>query len=83
MPILKLTARGQVTLRKEFLQHIGVKPGEKIEIELAQPNQLTIQPVKRTGRIEDAFGMLKGKTKVKATIQEIKDATERAWAGDR
>jgi bifunctional DNA-binding transcriptional regulator/antitoxin component of YhaV-PrlF toxin-antitoxin module len=83
MPVLKITARGQVTLRKEYLRHIGVKPGETAEIDLDQPNRLTIQPLRRTGRIEDVFGLLKGKSKVKATIQEIKEATERAWAGER
>ena len=83
MPVLKITARGQVTLRKEYLRHIGVKPGESAEIDLDQPNRLTIQPLRRTGKIEDAFGLLKGKSKVKATIDEIKEATERAWAGER
>lgn len=83
MTTLKSTVRGQVTLRKEFWQHIGIEPGEEIEIIKEAPNRLTIVPARRTGRIEDVFGMLKGKTKVKATIQEIKEATERAWAGER
>jgi len=29
MAMLTVTSRGQVTLRKEYLQHLGVKPGEK------------------------------------------------------
>lgn len=32
--ILTVTARGQLTLRKEVLQHLGVKPGDKIELDL-------------------------------------------------
>ncbi|MCC8393489.1 AbrB/MazE/SpoVT family DNA-binding domain-containing protein [Paraburkholderia sp. MMS20-SJTR3] len=34
MFILTVTARGQVTLPKEVLQHLGIKPGEKIELDL-------------------------------------------------
>ena len=83
MPTLKLTAKSQVTINKDLRQHLGIVPGDEIEITKDRHKRLTIQPARRTGRIEDAFGMLKGKSKVKATIQEIKEATERAWAGER
>jgi AbrB family looped-hinge helix DNA binding protein len=79
----KITARGQVTLRKEILQRLNLKPGEKIEFDFDSSDNVIIRPATRTGRIEDVFGMLKGKSKIKATIQEIKEATERAWAGKR
>ena len=29
MAILTVTARGQVTLEKDVLQHLGIKPGDK------------------------------------------------------
>lgn len=31
---LTVTTKGQVTLRKEILGHLGVGPGEKVEINL-------------------------------------------------
>ena len=34
MAIVSTTSRGQVTLRKEIFQHVGIKPGEKLEIDL-------------------------------------------------
>jgi len=34
MATLTVTARGQVTLSKEVLKHLGIKPGEKIELNL-------------------------------------------------
>jgi len=83
MATLTVTARGQVTFRKDVLRHLGVKPGEKIEIELVPGNKGIVTPARKTGRIEDAFGMLAGKAKVKLTIKQIKEATERAWAGER
>ncbi len=79
----KITARGQVTLRKEVLEKLGVQPGQKIEFDFDDSNNVIIRPIRQTGRIEDFFGILAGKTKVKATLEEIKEATERAWAGER
>jgi bifunctional DNA-binding transcriptional regulator/antitoxin component of YhaV-PrlF toxin-antitoxin module len=34
MTTLTVTTRGQVTFRKEVLQHLGIKPGDKIELKL-------------------------------------------------
>ena len=81
MATLTVTSRGQVTFRKEILRHLGVKPGEKIELELLPGGKGVLKSAKPKGRIEDAFGMLAGKSKTKLTIEEIKAATERAWAG--
>jgi len=83
MATLTVTARGQVTFRKDVLRHLGVKPGEKIALELMPGGKGVVKAARKTGRIEDLFGMLAGKTKKKLTIGQIKDATERAWAGER
>ena len=32
MSTLTVTAKGQVTLRKDVLEHLGVHPGEKITV---------------------------------------------------
>ena len=82
MATLTVTARGQVTFRKEVLQHLGVKPGEKIRLELLPGGTAKVHAAKPTGSIQDLFGCLAGKTKVKLTIDEIKKATEQAWAGE-
>ncbi len=34
MTTLTVTARGQVTFRKDVLEHLGVKPGDKIHLDL-------------------------------------------------
>lgn len=34
MSTLTVTARGQVTFRKKVMEHLGVEPGGKIELEL-------------------------------------------------
>jgi bifunctional DNA-binding transcriptional regulator/antitoxin component of YhaV-PrlF toxin-antitoxin module len=83
MATLSVTQRGQVTLRKELLKHLGVKPGEKIEMQLLPGGRAQLSAVQPKGSIEAFIGCLAGKTDVKLTIEEIKEATERAWAGDR
>ena len=51
MSTLAVTAKGQVTLRKDLLQHLGINPGEKIivdklpggrlEMKAARPEDMT------------------------------------------
>jgi bifunctional DNA-binding transcriptional regulator/antitoxin component of YhaV-PrlF toxin-antitoxin module len=31
---LTVTAKGQVTLRKELLAHLGVRPGQRLDVEV-------------------------------------------------
>jgi bifunctional DNA-binding transcriptional regulator/antitoxin component of YhaV-PrlF toxin-antitoxin module len=81
MTKLTVTARGQVTFRKKIMQHLGVKPGEKIELDLLPDRRGVIRAARSTGKIEDFFGVLAGKTKKIATIEEMNDAAARGWAG--
>lgn len=82
MATLTVTERGQVTLRKDYLQHFGVRPGEKIELTLLPNGRGELRAVKPKGRIEDLFGCLAGQTDVRLTIEEINDATAEAAAAD-
>ena len=47
MTKLSVTARGQVTFRKKVMQHLGVKPGEKIELDLLPDGRGLIQAARR------------------------------------
>jgi bifunctional DNA-binding transcriptional regulator/antitoxin component of YhaV-PrlF toxin-antitoxin module len=78
--VLKLTARGQVTLRKEVQRHFGVKPGEKIELELLPGGKGVVKAARKKGSIDDFIGCLAGKSKVKLTVDEINQAIEKAGA---
>ena len=83
MAILTVTARGQVTFRKDVLRHLGVKPGEKIELELMPGGKGMIGAARKTGSIEDFIGVLAGKTRKTAAIGDIGKATDRGWTGMR
>jgi bifunctional DNA-binding transcriptional regulator/antitoxin component of YhaV-PrlF toxin-antitoxin module len=59
MATLTVTAKGQVTLRKELLLHLGVQPGDKISIDKLADGRIELKAVRRTGQISDVFGFLK------------------------
>ena len=83
MTTLTVTARGQVTFRKEVLQHLGIKPGEKIELDLLPDGRALLKAGRSTGSIADFVGLLAGKTQKLATIDEINAAAVRGWTGGR
>ena len=83
MTTLTVTARGQVTFRKEVLQHLGIKPGEKIELDLLPDGRGMLKAARPAGTISDFVGLLAGRTKKVATIEEIDEASAAAWAGKK
>jgi bifunctional DNA-binding transcriptional regulator/antitoxin component of YhaV-PrlF toxin-antitoxin module len=82
MAILTVTSRGQVTFRKEVLQHLGIEAGEKIEIDLLPGGRAALRAARPTGSIDGFLGVLAGKTKIVATVDEINAAAARGWAGE-
>jgi len=83
MSTLTVTARGQVTFRKEVLRHLGIKHGEKIELNLLPDGRAELKAARSTGMIEDFLGLLAGKTEKVASIEEINEAAAAGWAGER
>jgi bifunctional DNA-binding transcriptional regulator/antitoxin component of YhaV-PrlF toxin-antitoxin module len=81
MATLTITAKGQVTFRKDVLKHLGIQPGGKIELELQPNGRATVQAARPKGSIDDFIGCLAGKTTKVATIEEINEAIARGWAG--
>jgi bifunctional DNA-binding transcriptional regulator/antitoxin component of YhaV-PrlF toxin-antitoxin module len=81
MTTLTVTTRGQVTFRKEVLQHLGIQPGEKIELDLLPDGRGVIKAARPSGTINDFVGLLAGKTRKIATLEEINDTTAQGWAG--
>lgn len=82
MTTLTVTARGQVTFRKEVLAHLGIKPGEKIKLDLLADGCGMLKAARPTGTIEDFIGILGGRTKKIASITEMNEAAAAGWAGE-
>jgi bifunctional DNA-binding transcriptional regulator/antitoxin component of YhaV-PrlF toxin-antitoxin module len=83
MATLTVTGRGQVTFRKDVLQHLGMKPGEKIELDKLPDGRVALRAARPTGKIDGFIGVLAGKTKKIATLEEIHEATAAGWAGQK
>ncbi len=81
MTTLTVTARGQVTFRKEVLQHLGIKPGDKIELDLLPEGRGLLKAARPTGTIDGFVGLLAGRTRKVATLEEINEAAAQGWAG--
>lgn len=81
MNALTVTAKGQITLKRELLRHLGVHPGQQIEVVQLPGGELRVRAVRRTGKISDAFGMLKREGQRAISIEEMNEAIEKAWAG--
>jgi len=82
MTILTVTARGQVTFRRDVLQHLGIQPGEKIELDKLPDGRIALRAARPAGTIDGFLGLLAGKTETVATLEEINDAAAAGWAGD-
>jgi bifunctional DNA-binding transcriptional regulator/antitoxin component of YhaV-PrlF toxin-antitoxin module len=87
MTTLTVTARGQVTFRKQVLQHLGIKPGEKIELGLLPDGRAELRAMQQKGSLRELAGFLKSKTNGNVlTIKEIDDviadASAAAGAGE-
>ncbi|HRP11445.1 MAG TPA: AbrB/MazE/SpoVT family DNA-binding domain-containing protein [Terricaulis sp.] len=80
MTTLTITAKGQVTLRKELLEHLGVQPGQKVTVEKLPDGRVEVRAA-RKGDISRVFGMLKNPHGVHMTIEEINEAIADGWAG--
>lgn len=74
MPLqLTVTAKGQVTLRKAVLRHLGIKPGDKIAIALLEGGKVELAPpaARDFNRLR---GALKRPGQPVVTLEQMRDA---------
>jgi AbrB family looped-hinge helix DNA binding protein len=83
MTTLTVTAKGQVTLRKEILEHLGVHPGEKITITTLPHGRIEVAAARPGGRIADVFGFLKRDGEPPLPIEDMNRIIAESWAGRR
>jgi bifunctional DNA-binding transcriptional regulator/antitoxin component of YhaV-PrlF toxin-antitoxin module len=83
MTILTVTAKGQVTLRKDLLQHLGVRPGERIAVDKFADGRIEVRAVRPGGRISDVFDMLKRDQAPSLSIEQMGQVAAEGWSGKR
>ena len=78
---LTVTAKGQITLRKEVLAHLGVRPGDKLDVDLLARGSMQVRA--RHGKsVASVFGMLRRPKAPSLTAEELNEATAAGWAGE-
>jgi AbrB family looped-hinge helix DNA binding protein len=83
MTMLTITSKGQVTLRKDVLEHLGVGPGDKVVVEKLPSGRIGVSAPRRTGKISDLSGVLKRPGQPTLTIEEMNEVIADSWAGKR
>jgi hypothetical protein len=83
MNTLTITAKGQVTFKKDLLQHLGVRPGEKLAVHKLPHGRIEVEAARPDGKVSDAFDFLKREGGPRLSIEEIEEIARRGWAGKR
>lgn len=74
MPLeLTVTAKGQVTLPKAVLRHLGITPGDKIEIALLDGGRVELVPPEARD-FSRLRGVLRRPGQPVVTLQQMRDA---------
>ena len=83
MASLTVTAKGQVTLKRDLLQHLGIRPGERVEFDKLPGGELRVRAARPNGTIDDFLHSLDGKVKrrKKLSVEDINRIAAAGWAG--
>lgn len=81
MPALTVTAKGQITLRRELLQHLGIVPGQQIEVSRLANGVLALH-AKADADLASFVGCLPPPERA-LSIEEMNAITADGWAGTR
>ncbi len=83
MGTLTVTAKGQVTLRKDILQHLGVAPGDKVAVDKLPDGRVEVRADRATGNISSTFNILKRRKGRSLSVDQINEIAARGWAGKK
>jgi bifunctional DNA-binding transcriptional regulator/antitoxin component of YhaV-PrlF toxin-antitoxin module len=73
---LTITAKGQVTLRTAVLQHLGVRPGQKIDVALLPDGKVELRTVATAPTITHLKAVLQRPGQRPITLAEMQNAIE-------
>ena len=80
MTTLTITAKGQVTLKQSLLKHMGVGPGQKIEVDKLPEGRVVVKAARQEGTISHFIGCLSQQATNPLTIDEINEVAAQGWA---
>jgi hypothetical protein len=63
----------QLDLKRELLEHLGIKPGERLEVDKLPGGELRVKAARLAGTIDSLIGRHAGKVEKPLTIEEMND----------
>jgi AbrB family looped-hinge helix DNA binding protein len=73
---LTVTAKGQVTLRQAVLDHLGIKPGDRVGVTLLRDGRVELAPASAGHDLRDVRGALHRPGRGAVSLREMQDAIE-------
>ena len=73
---LTITAKGQVTLRQAVLDHLGLKPGDKVAVSLLGGGRVELQPAATGHDLRSVRGRLRRPGRSAVSLEEMQQAIE-------
>lgn len=80
MTTLTVTAKGQITLRQDLLKHLGVGPGQKLEVEKLPDGRIIVRAAS-SGTLKSFFGCLAKADGPSLSLDEMNRIIADGWAG--
>ena len=80
MGTLTITSKGQVTLRQDLLRHLGVAPGDRIELITLPGGRIELRAVRPGGSIDGFIGKLAGRSARSISLEEMQEAAAAGWS---
>ncbi len=79
---LTITSKGQVTLKQRVLEHLGVRPGDRVEVVLTPGGKVELSPVTQGHDISAVFGLLHRPGQPVVTVEQMDEAIAAAVVED-
>ena len=79
MPVLTVSAKGQITLRRDLLQYLGTAPGQQVEVDRLANGVLALH-AKPTQDLSAFVGCLPPPA-TSLSIEEMNQVIATGWAG--
>ena len=66
---------------EELLAHLGIQPGQRIDVEVLPGGRLELHAEHATGTIGGFIGLLADRSSHRASLDELNEAAAAGWAG--
>jgi len=82
MPTLTVTAKGQITLKKSLLEHLGIRAGSQVEVNKLASGKLVLTSAQPKQSMENFIGCLaiEDKQEKCLSIEEINKVISDNWS---